>query len=275
MGRHLVGIATVWCLCFGGDALRGQKAAPGQPVYLCVRVPSVRAKVTFDGAATRQTGRERWFVTPPLVPCCSYSYNLAVTWPSNSYTDVTRTRDVAVRAGQTITVDLSSQERELTDRVVVAYVQTPEEVIRAMLRLAEVGPQDVVYDLGCGDGQLVITAVKEFKAKRGVGVDIDPDLFEEARANARKQCVAERVVFRRQDVLEIKDVSDASVVLLYIGDELNQRLRPVLQKTLKPGARIVSHRFLMGDWKPLKSEKIKDGNAEFSIHLWKIEDDRK
>jgi uncharacterized protein (TIGR03000 family) len=270
MLRILTRLTVVTLVCAGGDLLRSQTPAPGQPVYLRVLVPSPRTQITFDGVDTRQTGRERWFVTPPLEPCRSYAYTLNVTWPSNSYTYVTRTRRVPVRSGQTITVDLSAPEREATDKIVVAYVQTPEEVIRAMLELAEVSPQDVVYDLGCGDGQLVISAVKDFKAKRGVGVDIDPDLVEEARANAKKQGVAERVTFRQQDVLAIKDMSDASVVLLYIGDELNQRLRPVLQKTLKPGARIVSHRFLMGDWKPVKTVKVKDGNNEYSIHLWKI-----
>jgi len=264
-----VTFATLLLLCVG-VSLGSQSTLPGQPVHLRVLVPSPKAQVTIDGAATRQTGSERWFVSPSLDPCRSYSYTVVVTWPSNSYTFVTRTRQVAVQAGQTVTLDLSSPEREATDQIVVAYVQTPEKVIQAMLRLAEVGPDDVVYDLGCGDGSLVITAVKDFKAKRGVGVDIDPDLVAEAQANARKQGVADRVVFRQQDVLKIKDLSDASVVLLYIGDELNQRLRPVLQRTLKPGARVVSHRFLMGDWKPLQSEKVKSGNFEYDIHLWKI-----
>jgi uncharacterized protein (TIGR03000 family) len=267
---HKLAAIAILSACVAGP-LGGQSSPPGQPVYLRVLVPSPKAQVTIDGAATRQSGSERWFVSPPLEPCRSYSYTVAVTWPSNSYTFVTRTRQVAVRAGQTIQVDVSSPAREATDQIVVAYVQTPEKVIQAMLRLAEVGPEDVVYDLGCGDGSLVIAAVKDFRAKRGVGVDIDPDLVAEAQANARKQGVAERVVFRQQDVLKIKDLSEASVVLLYIGDELNQRLRPVLQKTLKPGARIVSHRFLMGDWKPLRSEKVKSGNFEYDIHLWKID----
>jgi uncharacterized protein (TIGR03000 family) len=270
MAHRLTAIATV-CVCFGAGPLQSQPAPLAQPVYLRVLVPSPKAQVAIDGVATRQSGSERWFVSPPLEPCRRYSYTVAVTWPSNSYTFVTRTRQVDVGSGQTVKVDVSSPEREATDQIVVAYVQTPEKVIQAMLRLAEVGADDVVYDLGCGDGSLVIAAVKDFKARRGVGVDIDPDLVAEAQANARKQGVADRVAFRQQDVLKIKDLSDASVVLLYIGDELNQRLRPVLQKTLKPGARIVSHRFLMGDWKPAQSEKVKSGNFEYDIHLWKIE----
>jgi uncharacterized protein (TIGR03000 family) len=272
MTSKLAGIlGTVWLFVGGLVVVHGQPGAAGPPVYLHVLVPSAKAQVTIDGATTRQTGSARWFVSPHLEPCRGYTYTVAVTWPSNSYTFVTRTRQVEVRAGQTVTLNLSSQDREVTDQIVVAYVQTPDKVIQAMLRLADVGPDDVVYDLGCGDGSLVIAAVKDFKAKRGVGVDIDADLVAEATASARKQGVADRVTFRQQDVLTIKDLSDASVVLLYIGDELNQRLRPVLQQTLKPGARIVSHRFLMGDWKPLQSEKVKSGHFTYDIHLWKIE----
>src|SRR5438046_9379949 len=125
-----------------------------------------------------------------------------------------------------------------------------------MLRLANVGKDDLVYDLGCGDGRLVITAVEKFQAQRGVGVDIDPERIKDSNANAQKSRVQGKVEFRQGDVLEINDLADASVVMLYMGNDLNLRLRPILQKTLKPGSRIVSHRFLMGDWKPLKTETI-------------------
>src|SRR5581483_5193549 len=135
---------------------------------------------------------------------------------------------------------------------------TPDAVVEAMCRLAEVGPNDVVYDLGCGDGRMVITAVKKFKARRGVGLDIEPVCVEEAIENAKEQGVADRVKFQEKDILAIKDLSEATVVLLYVGDTLNQRLRPMLQKTLKPGARIVSHQYTMGDWKPAKKEIVRD-----------------
>jgi len=118
--------------------------------------------------------------------------------------------------------------------------------------------------------------VAKAEAKRGVGIDIDPLRIKESKANAKRVGVEDKVEFRLGDVLKVKDLSDATVVLLYMGDELNMQLRPILQKHLKPGARIVSHRFTMGDWKPLKTETItgKDGD-KYQIHLWKIEEPTK
>jgi tRNA A58 N-methylase Trm61 len=117
----------------------------------------------------------------------------------------------------------------------------------------------------------VIRAVEKFKARRGVGVDLDPQRIQESRANARTAKVEDRVEFRQGDVFDVKDLADATVVTLYMGDELNLQLRPVLRKTLKPGTRIVSHRFTMGDWKPLTTKQIigYDGD-QYLIHLWKI-----
>ena len=153
----------------------------------------------------------------------------------------------------------------------VPYVPTTEQAVQAMLKLAGVKKTDVVYDLGCGDGRMVITAVKEFGAKRGVGVDLDPQRIQESKANAREHKVEGKVEFRQGDVLDIKDLSSATVVTLYMSDDLNLRLRPILQKTLKSGARVVSHRFTMGDWKPSKTITVTDRDGEkYRLHLWKI-----
>jgi cyclopropane fatty-acyl-phospholipid synthase-like methyltransferase len=135
----------------------------------------------------------------------------------------------------------------------------------------------VVYDLGCGDGRMVIAAVKKGGAKRGVGIDIDPQRVAESKANAKQAGVEDKVEFREGDVLKIPDLSDANVVLLYMGEDLNRQLKPILQKTLKPGSRIVSHRFTMGpDWKPDRTETIKgkDGDT-YLLHLWTIKDAKK
>src|SRR5205807_2051933 len=131
-------------------------------------------------------------------------------------------------------------------------------------------PKDVVYDLGCGDGRMVITAVKKFHAKRGVGVDLDPERITESKENAAKAKVSDKVEFRVGDVLKIKDLSDATVVLLYMGDDIDLRLRPILKATLKPGSRIVSHRFKMGDWKPERSITINEEGEDYHVHLWRI-----
>lgn len=128
------------------------------------------------------------------------------------------------------------------------YVATPPDVVDRMLTLAKVGAQDVVYDLGCGDGRIIIAAAQKFGA-RGVGVDIDPGRIEEAQANAKRAGVEHLVTFRVQDALET-DVSNATVVTLYLVSALNVKLRPRLTSQLPPGARIVSHNFGMGDWQP-------------------------
>ena len=137
-----------------------------------------------------------------------------------------------------------SQEREPD----VYYVPTPEEVVIEMLQMAHVTQNDIVYDLGCGDGRIVITAAKVFGA-RGVGVDIDPVRIKESNENARKAGVTDRVKFIEQDLFKA-DISEATVVSLYLYPELNLRLRPKLFRELRPGTRIVSHEFDMDDWKP-------------------------
>jgi SAM-dependent methyltransferase len=136
----------------------------------------------------------------------------------------------------------------------VPYVPTPEEVVMEMLKMAGVTRNDIVYDLGCGDGRIVITAAKVFGA-RGVGVDIDPNLIRQSNENARKAGVADRVKFIEQDLFET-DIQEATVVALYLLPELNLQLRPKLLRDLKPGSRIVAHEFDMGDWKPDNMAKV-------------------
>ena len=130
----------------------------------------------------------------------------------------------------------------------VEFVATPELAVMEMLKLAKVTEADIVYDLGCGDGRIVITAAKEFGA-RGVGVDIDPQRIKESNENALKAGVTSRVKFLEQDLFQT-DISEATVVTLFLLPELNLKLRPKLLRELKPGTRIVSHDFEMGDWKP-------------------------
>jgi SAM-dependent methyltransferase len=136
----------------------------------------------------------------------------------------------------------------------VPYVPTPEEVVMGMLKMAGVNPNDVVYDLGCGDGRIVITAAKVFGA-RGIGVDNDPNLIRQSNENARKAGVTDRVTFIEQDLFET-DIREATVVALYLLPELNLQLRPKLLRDLKPGSRIVTHEFDMGDWKPDNMAKV-------------------
>ncbi len=149
-----------------------------------------------------------------------------------------------------------SWETAYSEEVVpeVPYVPTPEEVVVEMLKMAKVTPNDIVYDLGCGDGRIVITAAKIFGA-RGVGVDIDPNLIRQSNENARKAGVAGRVRFIEQDLFET-DIREATVVALYLLPELNLQLRPKLLRDLRPGSRIVAHEFDMGNWKPDNVAKV-------------------
>jgi len=150
----------------------------------------------------------------------------------------------------------------------VPYVSTPDAVVAEMLRLAVVHPGDMVYDLGCGDGRIVIAAAKDFGA-RGVGIDIDPARIEEANAAARRAGVSERVRFAVQDLFQT-DFSEASVVALYLYPELNAKLLPKFLAELRPGTRIVSHQFRIGDWRPRESVQLWVGTLDHWVHLWVV-----
>ena len=145
------------------------------------------------------------------------------------------------------------------------YLPTPREAVMAMLKLANVGPGDIVYDLGSGDGRVVIAAVKEFGAARGIGIDIDPALIREANDNAERAGVSDRVRFLNQDLFDT-DVREATVVALYLLPWLNRKLMPKLKAELKPGSRIVSYRFDMGDWKPDQTLTV---NGQM-LYFWRV-----
>ena len=148
------------------------------------------------------------------------------------------------------------------------FVPTPDDVVNRMLTLAEVTKDDVVYDLGCGDGRIVITAAQRFGA-RGVGIDIDPQRIAESNANADRAGVQHLVSFIEQDAMTV-DVSDATVVTLYLLSSSNMKLRPLLTRQLQAGARIVSHAFSMGNWEPDVIDQFEDerGNTR-SLYLWR------
>jgi SAM-dependent methyltransferase len=159
--------------------------------------------------------------------------------------------------------DVNAAEQAPARKPDIHYEPSPPLVVRAMLQLAQVGPGDVVYDLGCGDGRVVIEAAK--LGARGVGVDIDPARVAEARANARAAGVEDRVEIREGDLFET-DVSPASVVVLFLWPDLNLKLRPRLLAELRSGARVVSHWHDMGDWRPDRIFRVQGRN----LYLWTI-----
>ena len=151
------------------------------------------------------------------------------------------------------------------------YVASPEMIVEEMLRLAAVGKEDVVYDLGSGDGRIVIMAASMYGA-RGIGFELDGDLVRLANENARRAGVAHLVEFRQQDVLTV-DLSPATVVTIYLGQEENLKLRPAVQSELRPGARVVSHDFDMGDWRPDAVRQLLDESGMVrTLYLWRIAD---
>jgi hypothetical protein len=167
-------------------------------------------------------------------------------------------------AGIALLVSIARAQGPAPVYINAPYVTTPDHVVTAMLKLAGVGSSDTVYDLGCGDGRIVISAAKEFGA-RGTGIDNSPARIEEARANAQKAGVEALVKFEVNDFFDA-DIHNATVVMLYLLPDVNLRLKPKLLKELRPGARVVSHSFHMGDWKPDKDEVV-DGSH---IYLWTI-----
>ena len=173
-------------------------------------------------------------------------------------------RSVSVRVALVLFAIASTAQSRLAP-----YVATPLDVVERMLRLADVGTRDVLYDLGCGDGRIVIMAAQKFGA-RGVGVDIDASLVTKAKADAVAAGVADRVNFRVQDALTT-DLHEATVVTLYLLAASNVALKPMLQRDLPNGARIVSHNFPMGDWEPDRVDNFTDASGKKrTLYLWRV-----
>lgn len=171
-----------------------------------------------------------------------------------------------------LSISVAGQSAPQQHRPDVPYVPTTDEAVAAMLKLADIKRSDVVYDLGCGDGRIVIAAAKRFGA-RGVGVDIDPARIREANENAKKAGVEKLVRFEEKDLFET-DIHSANVVMLFLLNSVNLRLRPKLLRELKPGTRIVSNTFDMGDWKPDKEMAVdgRDDGTSLSqyLYLWTV-----
>jgi uncharacterized protein (TIGR03000 family) len=232
-----------------------------------VSLPDEDAELRVQDQSIPGQGASRVFETPPLEAGRWYEYVFVAEWRPNGYTRLTRRKAVAFRAGDPVVVDLTQSDP--SDRARVIYVPTPQEIADAMVRVAGIRPDDVVYEPGCGDARVLIAAVKA-GARRGVGIDIDPERVAESRANVKAAGLEDRIEIRLGDALE-QDYSEATVVLLYMGDEFNKLIRPLLWKQLRVGARVVSHRFTMGDWLPDKTVNASGyDEGPYEVHLWTI-----
>ncbi len=204
-------------------------------------------------------------------------FKIEILVEPNNYTKITRRKEITLKGGENdkvkidMTGEQSFEEVSRPDDIVVRFVPTPGDIVDQMSKLAKIGKKDVVYDLGCGDAIMLIRPIQKFGALKGVGVEYDPEVMKLAVENVKKAKLEDKIVIRQGDMLKLKpkDVEDATVVLLYIGDDLGKRVSPVLKNTLKPGSRIVSHRFLLGDWKSDKSITVKgEDGGEYELHLW-------
>lgn len=162
----------------------------------------------------------------------------------------------------------ASNPSKLSKRSLAPYVRTLPIVVDAMLEAAKVTEADYVYDLGCGDGRIVLTAAQRYGA-RGLGVDIDAARIKEAKAAARERGLVPQVRFKHQDLMSV-DLSSATVVTLYLLPDSNLRIRQKLQAELQPGSRIITHSFDMGDWQPTRTTQVSDVINTYTIYVWDV-----
>jgi tRNA G37 N-methylase Trm5 len=180
-----------------------------------------------------------------------------------------RFRFVMIALALTLVLAQNVSLAQAQEGKIVPYVPTPQDVVERMLELAQVKKGDVVYDLGSGDGRIVVTAAKKYGVK-AIGFEIDPERIKESQENIKKAGVGHLVEIRQQDIRTV-DLSPASVLTMYLLPEVNLMIRPNIWKQMKPGSRVVSHDFDMCDWKPLKTEHVKDGSTwEHTLYLWHV-----
>jgi uncharacterized protein (TIGR03000 family) len=242
------------------------KAVKKQPAQLRVLVPPA-AKVSIDGTPTKQEGEERLFVTPPLALGKTYTYTLKALIPRNGRS-VVRMGIVTVEGGKESRIDFRPDSKDDISSEII-FVPTSQIIVDKMLQMAKVKKGDVVYDLGCGDGRIVVTAAKEFGAK-GVGVDIDPDRVKESLDNVKQVKVDKLVEIRLGDALKVEDISKATVVMLYMLPEFQAKLAPILKKQLKPGTRIVAHDYALPGWKEEKMVTLMGEFREHELYLYRV-----
>jgi uncharacterized protein (TIGR03000 family) len=285
--RGRAACACAWLLVAAAPSW-GQ--AQEQRATLVVRLPA-DARLVVDRQETKQTGEVRRFFSPPLPAGQGFRYELEATWTGDDGKPVKRTRVARVRAGEKTEIDLRTEDKAPPDRPPVdrppvdkpppdrppvgkerepdvIFVATPQEVVDKMLEMAAVKKDDVVYDLGCGDGRIVVTAAKKYGCK-AVGFDIDPRRIEESQENVKKEGVGDLVSIEKKDIFTV-DLSKASVVTLYLLPNLNVKLVPQLEK-MKPGSRIVSHNYDIEGYKPKEWAKVRarDG-VEHNVYLWVV-----
>ncbi len=240
------------------------------PAKITVHVPERghgETVVKVNGTKLKTDATTRAFRSQPIDMEQPTKFKVEVLVEPNNYTKIFRHKVVELKGGEETTIDF--RKKFADEKIEVRWVPTPDDIVDKMAELAKVGKDDIVYDLGCGDAVMLIRPLQKFHAKKGVGIDIDKKMIDIAKKKAKEAGLENKMDLRVGDILNVKDMSDASVVLLYIGDDLGERLSPVLQKSLKPGARVVSHRFMLGDWVPTRTVQVTGSDGfEYTLHLW-------
>ncbi len=213
-----------------------QPAAGTVKSRIKVTLPQDDAELFIEDKPTKATGKSREFETPAIEAGKSFEYKFTAKWQPNNYTVITRNKTVTFKAGDEVVVDMTRDDPN--DRAKIRFVPTPDDIVAQMVKLAKITKDDVVFEPGCGDARIVTACVKA-GAKRGVGIDLDPERIEESKATVKAAGLTDKIDIRLGDALDIKDLSDATVVMMYMGNEFDALIRPHLWKDLKVGARVV------------------------------------
>ena len=274
---RVFGLAAALCFLSGGFAgtttAQEKKAADGKKVKskLKITVPQEDAELQIEGKATKPSGVVREFETPEVESGKKYEYSFSVTWRPNNYTVLTRTKSIDFTGGDDIAVDLTKADPKNPDKAVIRWVPTPDDIVDEMLKLGSV-KEATLSTSGPGRRPDVDRRGQEGR-EEGRRDRTRPEEGAEATDNVKKAKLDKQITIIEGDALKDRDYSEATVVLLYMGNEFNALLRPVLEKQLKPGTRIVSHRFTFGDWAPDKTITVtgQDGD-EYKLHLWTVKE---
>lgn len=271
--RLTVALAVV-VAAVGGRAGAQGTPAPAQPMPTGVKskvkvtVPQDDAELTVEKVVAKTPGKVREFDTPDLEAGKRYIYDFVVTWKPNKFTTITRKSTRKFTAGDAVDVDLTKDEGN--DKAVVALKPPTDDVIGELMKVAKITKDDVACEPGCGDARTLIAAVKA-GAKSAVGVQADEGKVKAAKEQVKKAELEGKVTFQQVEPADGKDYAEATVVFLYLGEEVNTALRPVLLRDLKPGSRIVSYRFKMSDWPPTGTNKGVNADGDnYEIYTWTV-----
>ena len=256
-----------------GMAAFAQAPANATRSKVKVSVPQEDAELVIEGKSTRTVGKTREYDTPDLEPGKKYLYEFKVVWKPNKFTTLTRTRVVKFVAGDEVEVDLTAAQP--TDTADVVLKPATPDVLKDLADAAKLTKDDVVFEPKAADARGLIAAVTA-GAKRAVGVQPDADKVKAIKAAVKKAELEGKIDVQQVAPAECKDYAEATVVLLYLGEEGNVALLPVLLRDVKAGTRIVSYRFKMGDWKPTATRKGTNADGdEYEIYTWTVTDDDK